>query len=155
MQTKSNVAERISIAVLLKNIQSGLKLYSPDDLLSQINNSIVESLNKKDNNKEYIDLAIQIVCEEYLISKRTLIKSAARGKVQEAKMVSYCLLHCDLDLPIRYISIRVFNRKWHTPVARGITYYKTLNLDIKEQKQFYDTYLRLKNKLMQKLKTLN
>lgn len=146
------MAEKITIEALLKNIQIGLKVYTSDDLLSELNNSIVGLLNKKDNKQQYVDYTLQLVCDEYGITKRILINSTARGKFQQARIMSYCLLHYELGLPIRYIAKRIFD-KWHNSVSDGLRYFKTIDIGIKEQKQFQETYTRLQERLIESIKT--
>ncbi len=146
------MTESASFPILLKNIQLGLRVYSVDDLLNQINESIIDLLNKKDNKQKYVDIALKLVCEEYNISKRILIKSTARGKFQQARIMAYCLLHHELGLTSRYIGKRIFD-KWHNSISNGLRYFKTIDTDIKEHKQFDEIYTRLRQKLIENIKT--
>ena len=51
-----------------------------------------------------IDYALQMVCDEYNITRFTLIHTKDRGEIQDAKRIAYCLLHFDIGLTeVEYI----------------------------------------------------
>lgn len=143
--------ENLSINELFRNIQSGLKIYSSQELIGQINETVKNLLDKKEQKRKYINYALEIVSEEYSIPVRVIINSKLRGKHQECRVMVYCLLHHELGLPSRYIAERVFD-KWHKSVNDGLKYFRTLNVAIKEHKNFSDTYIKLKEKLIEKIK---
>lgn len=146
------MSETASFQLLLKNIQNGLRVYSADDFLNQLNQRVIDLLNSKDDKQKYVDFALKLVCDEYGISKRILINSTARGKFQQARIMAYCLLHHELGLPARYIAKRIFD-KWHNSILDGLRYFKTIDMSIKEQKQFHEVYIRLQEKLISTIKT--
>jgi hypothetical protein len=129
---------------LLKNIQEGLKNYS----IKELNEGLVSFLNKKHDKKEEIDYVIDLVTRKFDISERTLKKTNARGSIQDAKQITYCLLYFNLGLPIRYISKKIFFN-WPTSVLVGIKRYKNANTAIKDDKVFVDSYLELQIKLVE------
>jgi len=89
---------------LLKNIQEGLKIYS----VKELNEAIIKALNKKHDKTLEIDYVLTLVATKYGISIKTLKQKNARGKILEAKQISYCLLNQNLGLSIRYIAEKIF-----------------------------------------------
>ena len=142
------MSEKTELAVLFKNIHKGLKTYS----VKELNKAIVEYLNKKPDitNKEDIDFVLLLVCEEYNVTKRILINSTGRGKIQQAREIAYCLLHFDLGLTLRYIAKRIFF-KWHNTVAISCRHLKNVNVNLKPEKEFKDKYDFLQKKLFEYL----
>ena len=90
---------------------------------------------------------IKIVAKHYGISETILKNSVSRGRIIEAKNIAYCLLHYDLGLPTGYIATRVFFN-WKNSVHLGTKKLKNLNLSIKADKDFYDTYQLMQSKLL-------
>tara|TARA_R110000751_G_scaffold258936_4_gene358303 strand:+ start:5002 stop:5442 length:441 start_codon:yes stop_codon:yes gene_type:complete len=107
------------IESLLKNIQLGLQKYSVKDL----NKALQSVLSKNGSQANEIQFVLKIVAQKYKISTKTLTQSRARGDIQEARMLSYCLLHFTLGLSIRDIAKNIFNR-WHNSVASAIKQYR-------------------------------
>jgi len=140
-------AEEKEVEKLFKNIQKGLKVYST----KQFNDKIVGILDDVSDKKDAIDYTIELVCEEYKINKYALMKGRSY-KLQEAKVVCYCLLHNCLGLSIRHISDRIFF-KWHHSIATGINFYKNLDSKIKAHRDFEEKYNRLFTSLDNKVKT--
>ena len=135
--------ENKDIEILLKNIQQGLKVYT----LKELNIALIEALNKTNDKKDEIEFVLNSVVEYYNISYRTLKQSHTRGVKQEYKQMAYCLLYFNLELPIRYISSRIFFN-WPTSVLTGIKKYKNLNPELKQDKKFLETYQYLQKKLI-------
>lgn len=131
---------------LLKNIQEGLKKFS----VKELNSAIIKILNKKEDKTREIDYVLNAVCNEYSISRSTLKNKNVRGTLQEAKQITYCLLHFNLGLSIRYIANRVFDN-WPTSVSIGIQRYKKADITHKEDKKFVDKYVKLEKKLINKI----
>lgn len=150
--TDVNMSEKKELEVFFKNIQQGLKKFT----LQEINDSFHSLLqNKEDKQKDKqkeIELVLDTVCKEYGITKDFLIKGKAKGFLQEARNVSYCILHIDLGLSIRYIAKNVFFLDWHNSVGIAIKYYKELNLDIVPDKKFKEKLEKVKNKIVLKTK---
>jgi chromosomal replication initiation ATPase DnaA len=136
------------ILELLKNIQSGLKKFTITELNDAISN-IVKDVKCVTDAKE-IQYVIQEVCKEFNINKNQLIHSNARGVISQAKSVAYCLLHFELNLPLRYISKKVFFLKHHGSVAVAVRSFKKLNTAIKPDKEFLDKYVKIKNTIKEK-----
>ena len=137
------MTENKDIEILLKNIQEGLKAYT----LKELNNALVEALNKTHDKKDEIEFVLNSVMQHYNISSRVLKQSNARGIKQEYKQMAYCLLYFNLGLSIRYISSRIFFN-WATGVLTGIKKYKNLNPELKQDKNFLETYKSLQKKLI-------
>lgn len=141
------------IEALIKNIQKGLRLYPSEELISKVNETLLDCLNKKDDKKQYIDYIFELVCNEYSVNKRMLINGNARGKFQQARVMCYCLMHLDLGISVRHISARIFKKQWHSSVSDGIRYYKKLDLKINQHREFNDSYNKIKQQLISKIKT--
>ena len=109
------MSDKQEVDNLLRNIQKGLKLYS----VTELNEAIITFLNKKNDKSLEIDKVVSMVCKEYSITKSSLKSKNARGTLQEAKQITYCLLHNVLGLSIRFISTKIFFN-WPTSVAIGI-----------------------------------
>lgn len=127
---------------LLKNIQIGLEKYS----IRELNEALVGVLGKNHEKRPEIDFVITSVAEHYNITVRMLKKAQTRGIEQEAKQVCYCLLNMDLRLPVRYISSRIFFN-WPNSVRTGIKRLKSVNLAIKQDDSFFNSYITIQKKL--------
>jgi chromosomal replication initiation ATPase DnaA len=136
--------DKKDIEQLLKNIQEGLKKFT----VKELNDAIISFLNKKDDKSLEIDYVLQIVSEEFNTSVRILKKQNIRGILQEAKQISYCILHFNLGLSTRYIADKVFGN-WHTSVHTGIKRYKNLNPAIKQDREFQAKYELLSTKFIE------
>lgn len=144
------MTENRHIEILFKNLQDGLKNHS----IKELNDVIVIALNSKDDKKSDIDYVLNLVSKEYEISITTLLKNYGRGKIKDAKQMSYCLLHFNLGLSIRYISKKVFSN-WPTSIVIGIKRLKMANPKIKDDAEFTNTYSRLESVLQNYLKNKN
>jgi len=113
----------IELEGLLKNIQDALKKYS----IKELNDALLDLLNKNEPKKELVDATIKSVCKVFEISQRILINSRSRGKIQDARMVAYAIMHNDLNLPMRFIAVNVFKRRSHGSVVQSLQTFKELN----------------------------
>jgi chromosomal replication initiation ATPase DnaA len=138
------MSDKTEIENLLKNIQEGLKNYS----VKELNEAIIDFINKKDDKTEEIDYVFQIVCDEYKTSPRILKKNNVRGVLHEAKQIIYCILHFNLGLSTRFIADRVFNN-WHNSVHSGIKKYKLCDPAIKQDRIFLEKYSLLSAKFIE------
>ena len=143
--------ENKEIVTLLKNIQEGLKHYTPEEL----NNALVQVLKKKHDKAPEIDFVLRSVADKFQISRRTLIKSSARGEIQQARQLAYCLLNLNLGLSIRHIAKKVFIKKYHNSVAVAIKYYRNCDTKIPSEKVFLAKYEELKDGLIEYTKNQN
>lgn len=135
--------EQKEVENLLKNIQEGLKLYS----IKELNDAIIKSLYKKDEKSYIIDYVLNIVSDGEQISKRNLIKSNRRSNIQKARQITYCLLYFELGLTMRQIA-NIFS-KYIRSISMPIENFKKLNLNLKQDIEFFNDY----NKYKEKLKT--
>jgi len=136
------------LARLLKSIQEGLQKYS----VQELNKAIVAILKKggTEQNGFNIDYALQIVCDEYGISRYTLLHTNGRGDIQDAKRIAYCLLHINLGLTIRYIASNIF-KCYPNSIASGIKKLKCADVNIKHEKAFLERYHQLRKKLIENI----
>ena len=73
----------------------------------------------------------------YIMQDRDiLIYGKSKKDLQQARNITYCILHLDLGLPIRYIAKRIFFLNWHISVGFSIKYHKSLNMNIAPDKLF-------------------
>jgi hypothetical protein len=140
------VDSKASLTTFLKNTERALRTHTVEELNTALNTVLKD---KNDRSKE-IDFVLELVAQKYDISKRTLVQSNCRGKVQIAKKQCYCLLHFTCGMNTRFIAARIFN-KWQNSVSAGIIYYKRLDPAIKDDKEFLDTF----NELELKIKNAN
>lgn len=129
---------------LLKNIQEGLKKYT----IKELNAAIVEFFNRKDDKTQEIYYVLEIVSAEYNTNIRILKKKNVRGEISDAKQLAYCLLHFNLGLSTRYISEKVFQSNWHSPVHKAVLRLKEANPALKPDRQFIEMYNKLSQKLI-------
>lgn len=143
-------SEHENLLVLLKNIQESLKSYTVEEL----NDAIQKVLSQKQDKHAEKEFVLNAVTTHYSISRRTLIKSNARGPIQEAKKLTYCLLHYNLGFTIRHIAIGIFGyEKCHSNVGRAIKYFTTLNDKVKVDREFKEKYEAIQRQLMEFLKS--
>lgn len=133
------------LAICFSNIGKALKTYS----VAEFNTAVIEVLKSQETDlkKAEVNKVLDIVAEQFSISKRTLIKSSGRGTIQTAKFQAYLLLHFDLGLNTRYIAERVFD-KWQNSIMCAIRYYKSLNTEIPEDREFLEVYTLLQKKII-------
>lgn len=139
------MAQSNDLTDFLKNTEKALR----NNTVKELNAAVLHFLKNKDEKIEEAHLILQVVADEFSISKRVLQKSSARGKVETARKIAYCLLHFDLGLNTRYIAEKLFDR-WVNSVSNGIKYYKSLDMKIKQDKEFMSTYERLQLKISTK-----
>lgn len=135
---------------LLVKIQEGLNKFGVEKLNMAITKVLLQ--DREDKSKE-IEFCINLVCGHYGISTKTMYSKSARGDLQDAKQIAYCLLHFDINLPIRFIATNVF-RNWHTSVANGIKRLKTADTTHKQERMFLETYEYLRMRLLDNLNTM-
>ena len=134
---------KLELESLLSNIQEGLKKFT----IKELNEAIISFLNKKSDKSLEINYVMQIVSDEYQITLQTLKSKNARGNLQEAKQIAYCLLHFNLGLSFRYISNRVFFNN-HNSVAIGAKRLEKADPHHIVDKNFIEKYKTLEGKLI-------
>lgn len=107
---------------LISNLQDALKVYS----LRELNDAILSALDQKTDNKSEVDFVIKAVSSVYKLTPRLILSKTTRGVVQEARMVTYAILHFDMQMSFRYISARVFKRLNHGSVTQACNQFKQL-----------------------------
>jgi chromosomal replication initiation ATPase DnaA len=131
----------IELEGLLKNIQDALKKYS----IKQLNDALLDLLNKNEPKKDLVDATLKSVSKVFDISQRILVNSRARGKIQDARMVCYAIMHHELNLPLRYISVNIFKRRSHGSVIHSLHTFKGLTPEkINYHKELIDKYIKAK-----------
>jgi chromosomal replication initiation ATPase DnaA len=134
---------KLELESLLNNIQEGLKKFT----IKELNEAIISFLNKKSDKSLEINYVMHIVSKDYNITFETLKSKNARGNLQEAKQIAYCLLHFNLGLSLRYISNRVFFNN-HNSVAIGIKRLKKADPNHIVDKNFIGKYKTLEHELI-------
>jgi len=147
-----NASVTKELETFLRNIQIGLKRYSLSELNQSIEEIVTDKNEKVKQRKVKVDMVINVICKHFAIDRDVFLNGRGKGVVQQARKLAYCILHNDFDLPIRYISQKVFSLKWHTSVSLAIQYSKTLNVDIKPDKEFMDKLNELRNEINIKIK---
>ena len=140
MQQQNN-----NFQTLLKKIEAALDVYS----IAELNAEIDQLMSGKHADNKDVSLILQIVSSEFNITKINLLKSHARGYHQEARTISYALLHYVVGRSIREIA-KIFFRKNHNSVAFALKQFKELDEKIPHHKKLNEKY---KNCLSQYLKT--
>jgi hypothetical protein len=137
------------IGRLLKSIELGLQTFS----VHELNKAIVSTLQKNSESEKIleIDYVLNIVCDEFRLSKKMLMtKTKERGRIQEAKWMAYCLLHHNLEIPIRHIASNVFMCFPNT-IVRGIKKLRDADPNLKHEKELLERYNLLRDKLKNNL----
>ncbi len=128
---------------LFKNIGRGLKKFSAGDL----NKAVIAALKNQSDPSPEIDFVLESVAKHFKISVKALKQTHTRGKLQDAKQISYCLLHFNLGLPINYIAKNVYEN-WPNSVQKGINRLKNMDIHIKSECDFKMTYEALEQQLL-------
>jgi hypothetical protein len=134
------------VSSFLGNLQKALKVSS----LGEIDKTLSDLVKKKRNNQSEIEYVLKIVCEEYNITRETLLKKNTKGIHNDAKQIAYCLLHFSpLELKIRCIAKDVFGN-WPNSVHIGIKRLKSIDsaTKIKQDLAFVKTFEKLQEKLI-------
>jgi len=137
--------EKQILSEFLKNLRKGLKVCD----LEELNKTIEGLLEKIKNDDSVIEDVLNVVCEEYKLLRNELLHSTQRGEIQEARRIAICLMFFNSNISIRKIANGVFNREYHLFIQKAIKRHKTLNVNIKPDKQYKDKY----DKLEQIIKT--
>lgn len=137
--------------LLFKKLEEALKQHSIED----ITNAVSEFLSKKTDKSQEINFVLDNVASDYGMTKRTLIHSNQRGQFSQARDVAYCVLYYNLGLPVRYISNSVIPRKSHVSVFNATKYFKSLNLEVKVDREFKEAYDRVSKKLAEFISNKN
>ena len=145
------MSEKTEIEELLKNIQLGLKKFTLKELNESLYYVLKSKVDKQKDKKKHIDIVINLVCAEFNLKKEQLIHGRGKGIVQDARKIAYCILHFNLNLPIRYVAKRIFFLNWHTSVGAVIQYHNSLNLSIKPDKDFKDKLDLIQTKAISKI----
>ena len=129
------MSESTALTTFFTNTAKALKHSTVDDL----NEALTDFLKTKGKDTTRIECVLDLVSAKYSITKRTLKTSNARGKVQIARNMAYCLLHFDVCLDTRYVA-RIFD-KWPNCVSRGISYFKLLDGRLQKNGEFLELYM--------------
>jgi chromosomal replication initiation ATPase DnaA len=144
------MSETKKIEQLFENIQKGVKILGVDAMNKSISN-ILYADYKQDDIIEYI---FQCICDEYRISRNTLIRGTGRGEQAEARRIAWCLLYNILNLKLSFISKRIFFYSDHMAVYRAIGRLKRIDTKIKTEREFLEKYEKIKCKIENKIAEL-
>lgn len=139
-------SDKEELSSLVKNIHKGLQTYG----VKELNDALTSLLEKKSTKTKKVEVVFQCVCNEYDINLKQLLYSTARKITGEARPIAIALLHFNLGLTFRKISRGVFERKYYTFVANAIKRHKTLDVSLKQDREYKERYdrieLAIKNK---------
>lgn len=135
-------SKEIGFSELLQAVQEGLKHCS----VQELKEGIFQSIRMSGELKPDIAFIIDIVCSEYDVSKGALIGRSRRGSTQIAREMAYCLLHTELSLSTRTISKSIFFRNMNC-IALPIRRFKKMDTRIKTDREFLETYEKLRKKI--------
>jgi chromosomal replication initiation ATPase DnaA len=141
--------EHKDVGLLLKNIQDGIRLYG----VKELNDAITKTLYKKTDKGVEIEFILNIVCIDFSLTRYNLIKSKKHGYIQKARKLIFCLLYFEIGLSLRQIGT-IFG-KYVRSVAIAVENYKKLNLQIKQDREFFDLYKTYQEKFLVFIKEKN
>ena len=145
---KEKTINHLEFEDLLKNLQDALNMYS----IKELNNALLGILNKEDPKKPLVNAVINSVCQVFDVSRRVLVNSSARGQIQDARMIAHVILHNELNLTTRYISLHIFNKRTHGSVMHSLRTFKGLTPEkINYHKELLEKYKRAKELTLNKL----
>lgn len=134
-----------NVGLLFKNLQRGLELCTAEELNEAITSLIIKKVNKG----EEIEFILNEICAKYEITKRGLFSGKVH-KIYEARKLACCLLHYELGLSHRNIAV-VLKQKYHTKVGFAIRYYKTINKNVKTDREFQEKYRNIQVRLIESI----
>jgi hypothetical protein len=139
------------LQIFFKNLAQGLKKYSLQELNENLSLMVTNKADRERQKAYYIDCVLTEICQEFSLTKPELVRGRGKGVVQVARKYAYCILHDDFEIPIRHIAKNVFNLNWHTSVSVVIQYKKTLNMDVKPDREFSEKLEQLKERILKKI----
>ena len=89
---------------------------------------------------------------EFGVKKDVFIAGRGKRDIHEARRYAFCVLHNQFGLPIRYIAKKVFKLKWHTSVSMVLQYQKSLNLNVKPDREFSEKLTDIQEKINANIK---
>lgn len=126
---------------IVKNIAEGLQHVSQKELSKAIFTRLSQSGDKHDAKFWIIDQ----VCIEHGLSRMVLMRSAERGVIVKARALAFCLLYDLLNLQQAHIARGIFNKSPRI-VHKAISYFRSINLDIEEDRKFKECYDKISGK---------
>jgi len=137
------MSDKKELEQLFKNIGHGLKKFSPGEL----NKAVSSALKNQSDPTPEIDFVLESVAKHFKISVKALKQQHSRGKLQDAKQIAYCLLHFNLGLSFNYIAKNVFDN-WPNSIAIGVNRLKNVDIHIKTDADFKETYDLIESQLL-------
>jgi chromosomal replication initiation ATPase DnaA len=131
-----------------KTINKLLSKSSIKDVLNAVSDCINNDPLSEDL---FVDFVISKACEIYNISKKKLIISKLRGDISECRNIVWYILYSELGMTYQQIGI-LFNSRNRQSVFISIKRFKTLNVNIKQDKVMLDNYQIIKNELSELIK---
>ena len=134
------------VSALLKNISVGLSIMSLDEL----NSAISETLMKKREKTNDIEVLKNIVCKEYNVSKKALFEKYSRGSIYNCKITLFVIMHKHLGISKRSIANLFKNAP--NSVNMAIKFFTNLNPDkFKADQEFSKKYQICLSKFLSKI----
>lgn len=146
----SRSMERKELELFLRTMQQAVRKYTLSELNETIGSIVNTKTEKVKDKQRQISIVLDTISDDFGIARESFVAGRGKGKIQQARKYAYCILHNDLDLPIRMIA-NIFNMNWHTSVMVVIKYHKSLNKEIKPDKEFLDKLADLRNRINEKL----
>jgi len=138
------------IEQLFETIHKGVKILGVDAMNKSISD-IIYGDYKQDDVIEYI---FQCICDEYQMSRNTLIRGTGRGEQAQARRIAWCLLYNVLNIKLSFISKRIFFYSDHMAVYRAVIMLKKIDVKIKHEREFVERYEKIKIKVENKIAEL-
>jgi hypothetical protein len=135
------------VQILLKNISDSISKTS----IRELNDNLTNFLLNKEGRNDEVSIVLKEVCEEFKISIKSLMNPNPRGKIQDAKQTSYCILHNGLNMSMGYISSQIFRNNKRS-VFLGICRYRNANMKIHSEKEFVEIVDKIKSSVLEKIK---
>lgn len=135
------------VETLLENMKEAIKKCGVDGL----NDALVVLINQNSDNSDEIAKTFKVVSQEFGIEPKYLMLKHARGHLNDAKQICYCLLHNVLQLSVRKIA-RIFNiENSFASVFNGIDRLRKAKPNLKQDKDFVLHYENAKSNLLTEL----
>jgi chromosomal replication initiation ATPase DnaA len=139
--------EKQEVSRLLNNIQKGINAIG----ISRLNTALCTILLQEDGKDKAITLVIATVCDDFNVAPATIKNKYASAEAMRAREMCFCILHYEFNIPTRAISRAVMGNENHTTVFQIIKRYRTINENIKDDREFKNRYDKIFSKIKPKL----
>jgi chromosomal replication initiation ATPase DnaA len=144
---KDNKLNDEQIKELLTNISDMLKFYT----VTELNLFLAAGINKKQHNYSAQEYILNLVCDTYSVTRHSLLHAKNNQQITGVREVAFCLLHYMLGISQRKIAMNIFTLKNHSPVFLAVKKYKSLDMKIKQDREFKASIDILQEKVQQEI----